>query len=84
MSLAQINIDQNNIITSVEPIFISYYKDEIGTSPTQIELKQYLVSNSSEKLISILKNSDSATLNTMPATDLLVVIKQYIRKLRVW
>ena len=84
MSTAHVTFDKNNVITSVEPIFISYYKDEIGNSPTLIELKQYLVSNTSEKLIAILKNSDSAIFKTMPTKDLLAIINTYIRKLRVW
>ncbi len=81
---AQLILDKNNIITSVEPIFISYYKDDVGSSPTLIELKQYLVSNTSDKLIAILKNSDSAVFKSMSAKELLRIVNLYIRKLRVW
>lgn len=84
MSTAQMSFDDNSIITSVEPIFISHYKDQVGASPTLAELKQYLVSLTSDTLVAILKNSDSAAFKTMPAKELLVIIHTYIRKLRVW
>lgn len=76
--------DAKQLINIAEPIFVSYYKDENGASPTLNELKQYLVSRTPDKLISILKGSDCTTFNAMPAKEILAVISLYIRKLRVW
>ncbi len=84
MSSAQVTLDTNNLITIAEPIFISNYKNETGTSPTLIELKQYLVSHTSENLVTILKSSDSTPFKAMSAKEILAVINLYIRKLRVF
>ena len=83
MSAAQPSIDNNYIITDLESILISNYRNEFGTSPTLVELKQYVVSNTSDKLISILKSSNSTTFRPMPAKELLAFVNIYIRKLRV-
>ena len=77
-------LDPNYIIKEVEPIFVSYYKNQIGRPPTLCELKQYLVTQASESLVDVLKNSDSSAFKTMPANELLTATNIYIRKLRVW
>ena len=84
MSSAQITSDTNNLITIAEPIFISNYINETGTSPTLTELKQYLVSHTSENLISILKNSDPTHFKAMSTKETSAIINLYIRKLRVF
>ena len=83
MSAVQNAFDDNYIITDLESILISNYRIEFGTSPTLVELKQYIVSNSSEKLISILRSSNSTIFSSMPPTECLALVNIYIRKLRV-
>lgn len=84
MATAQFTFETNNFIEIAEPIFITHYKNVNGNSPTLYELKQFLVSLTAEKLISILQNSDSNTFQSMPAVDLLSLVNVYVRKLRVW
>ena len=84
MAAAQFSLETNNLIEIAEPIFITHYKNENGSSPTLYELKQFLVSLTPEKLISILQNSDSSIFKSMSALDLLSVVNIYLRKLRVW
>ncbi len=84
MTAAQFSLETNTFIEIAEPIFISHYKNENGNSPTLYELKQFLVSHTSEKLISILQSSDSSIFNSMPTIDLLSLVNIYVRKLRVW
>ncbi len=74
----------NSLILELEPIFVAYYKNQNGKSPTLSELKQYLVTQATENLVDMLKNSDSSILKSMSARDLLATINIYIRKLRVW
>ena len=77
-------LDQNYLIKEVEPIFVSHYKNQIGKPPTLYELKQYLITQASENLVEVLKNSDSLAFKSMSAKDLLAATNIYIRKLRVW
>jgi len=84
MSAAQVSLETNTLIEIAEPIFITHYKIENGSSPTLYELKQFLVSHTAEKLISILQNSDSKIFKSMSAIDLLSIVNIYVRKLRVW
>lgn len=82
---AAIVISNSNLLTQeLEPILISLYKSENGKSPTLYELKQYLVSYASEKLVDILINSESSIFSSMSPKDVLTTINLYIRKLRVW
>lgn len=84
MTVAQNAVNSGNIFTSMESAFITYYKNENGISPTLVELKQHLVSHGSEKLVRVLKNTNSNIFNAMSAKELLATINLYIRKLRVW
>lgn len=77
-------LDSQPLFQELEPILISLYKSDNGKSPTLNELKQYLVSYASEKLVDILINSDSSKFKAMSANDALITINLYIRKLRVW
>jgi len=72
------------LIQELEPILVSLYKSENGKSPTLYELKQYLVSYASEKIVDTLKNSDSSMFKSMSSKEVLAAINLYIRKLRVW
>lgn len=82
---AAIVISNSNLLTQeLEPILISLYKSENGKSPTLYELKQYLVSYASEKLVDILISSESSIFSSMSPKDVLTTINLYIRKLRVW
>ena len=74
----------SNLLLELEPVFVSYYKHQNGKSPTLYELKQYLVTQATENLVDVLKNSDSSILKSMSARELLATINIYIRKLRVW
>ena len=76
--------DSNDLIQELEPILVSLYKSENGNSPTLYELKQYLVSYASEKLVDIIVNSDSIFCRSMSPKEALTAINLYIRKLRVW
>ncbi len=76
--------DSNNLIQELEPILVSLYTVENGKSPTLYELKQYLVSYASERLVEILVSSDSILLKSMSPKEVLAAINLYIRKLRVW
>ena len=76
--------DSKPLFQELEPILISLYKRENGKSPTLYELKQYLVSYASEKLVDVLINSDSSIFKAMTANEALITINLYIRKLRVW
>ena len=73
-----------HLAQEVEPVFVSYYKNQNGKSPTLIELKQYLVTQAIENLVDVLKNSDSSVFKSMSARELMTAINLYIRKLRVW
>lgn len=84
MSSALAAPDSDNYIQELEPILVSLYKSENGKSPTLNELKQYLVSYASEKLVDALISSDSSILKSMSPKEALAVINIYIRKLRVW
>ncbi len=77
-------LDYSSYFPVVEPIFVSYYQDETGNSPTLYELKQYLVSLTSDKLVHILKASNSTVINSLSGSDIVTIINLYIRKLRVW
>ena len=83
MTAAQNAVNSGNLFTSMESTFITYYKNENGISPTLVELKQYLVSHAFEKLVHVLKNTNSNIFNAMSAKELLATINLYIRKLRV-
>ena len=76
--------DSKYLIQELEPILVSLYKSENGKSPTLYELKQYLVSYASEKIVDTLINSDSSIFKSMTSKEILVAINLYIRKLRVW
>lgn len=76
--------DSKQLIQELEPILVSLYKHENGKFPTLYELKQYLVSYTSEKLVDILISSDSSLLKSMSPKEVLSAINLYIRKLRVW
>lgn len=84
MSSALAAPDSEFLINELEPILISLYKSENGKSPTLNELKQYLVSYASDKLVDVLINSDSSILKAMSPKEALTAINSYIRKLRVW
>jgi hypothetical protein len=84
MSSALAAPDSEFLIHELEPILISLYKSENGKSPTLNELKQYLVSYASDKLVDVLINSDSSILKAMSPKEALTAINSYIRKLRVW
>ncbi len=84
MSSALIISNSNILIQEIEPIMISLYKSENGKSPTLYELKQYIVSYASEKLVDILINSESSIFSSMSSKEALASINLYIRKLRVW
>ena len=71
------------VIQEIEPILVTHYRRETGKSPTLYEFKQYIVSQAIEKLLDILKSSDSSLLNSMSAKEVLAAINLYIRKLRV-
>lgn len=72
------------LFQELEPILISLYKSDNGKSPTLYELKQYLVSYASEKLVDVLLNSDSSIFESMSSSEALSTVNLYIRKLRVW
>jgi len=72
------------VIKEIEPILVTYYRNETGKTPTLYEFKQYLVSHTSEKLVEIVKKSGSAAVNALSANETLAAINLYIRKLRVW
>lgn len=76
--------DSKFFIQELEPILVSLYKSENGKSPTLYELKQYLVSYASEKIVDTLINSDSSIFKSMSSKEVLAAINLYIRKLRVW
>jgi len=76
--------DSKYFIQELEPILVSLYKSENGKSPTLYELKQYLVSYASEKIVDTLINSDSSIFKSMSSKEVLAAINLYIRKLRVW
>lgn len=76
--------DSKYLIQELEPILVSLYKSENGKSPTLYELKQYLVSYTSEKIVDTLINSESSTFKSMSSKEVLAAINLYIRKLRVW
>jgi hypothetical protein len=76
--------DSEYLIQELEPILVSLYKSENGKSPTLYELKQYLVSYASEKIVDTLINSDSSIFKSMSSKEILAAINLYIRKLRVW
>ncbi len=76
--------DSKYLIQELEPILVSLYKSENGKSPTLYELKQYLVSYASEKIVDTLINSDSSIFKSMSSKEVLAAINLYIRKLRVW
>jgi hypothetical protein len=76
--------DSKYLIQELEPILVSLYKSENGKSPTLYELKQYLVSYASEKIVDTLINSDSSIFKSMSSKEILAAINLYIRKLRVW
>ena len=76
--------DSRPLFQELESILVSLYKSDNGKSPTLYELKQYLVSYASEKLVDVLINSDSSIFKAMPANEALATINLYIRKLRVW
>ena len=76
--------DSKYLIQELEPILVSLYKSENGKSPTLYELKQYLVSYASEKIVDSLINSDSSIFKSMSSNEALAAINLYIRKLRVW
>ena len=84
MSSATTVLNSEYVIQELEPILVSYYKTEIGKFPTLYELKQYLVTQATENLVEIIKSSDSSTLKSMSAKEILLVVNLYIRKLRVW
>ncbi|MGH1536466.1 MAG: hypothetical protein ACRBDX_00205 [Gammaproteobacteria bacterium] len=84
MSTALAFSNSKDLIDELEPILISLYRTENGKSPTLYELKQYLVSYASEKLVDILISSDSILLKSMSPKEALTAINIYIRKLRVW
>ncbi len=84
MSSALAAPDSEFLINELEPILISLYKSENGKSPTLYELKQYLVSYASDKLVDVLISSDSSILESMSPKEALTAINFYIRKLRVW
>jgi len=84
MSSALAAPDSEFLINELEPILISLYKSENGKSPTLYELKQYLVSYASDKLVDVLISSDSSILKSMSPKEALTAINFYIRKLRVW
>ncbi len=84
MSTALVFSNSKDLIDELEPILISLYRTENGKSPTLYELKQYLVSYASEKLVDILISSDSILLKSMSPKEALTAINIYIRKLRVW
>ncbi len=83
MSSALAATNSSFLIQELEPILISLYKSENGKSPTLYELKQYLVSYASEKLVDILINSESSIFSSMSPKETLTTINLYIRKLRV-
>lgn len=76
--------DSKLLIQELEPLLISLYKFENGNSPTLYELKQYLVSYASEKLVDFLINSESSIFKSMSSKEALTAVNLYIRKLRVW
>ena len=75
--------DSKFLIQELEPLLISLYKFENGNSPTLYELKQYLVSYASEKLVDFLINSESSIFKSMSPKEALTTVNLYIRKLRV-
>ena len=81
MSSAALN--SNFVIQEIEPILVTYYRNETGKTPTLYEFKQYIVSQAAEKLLDALKSSDSSILKSMSAKEVLAAINLYIRKLRV-
>ncbi len=76
--------NSNSLMQEIEPILVSLYMCENGKSPTLYELKQYLVSYASEKLVDILINSESSIFSSMTPNETLKTVNLYIRKLRVW
>jgi hypothetical protein len=84
MSYALVDSNSNFLIQELEPILISLYKTENGKSPTLYELKQYIVSYASEKLVDILINSESSIFSSMSSKETLKTINLYIKQLRVW
>lgn len=76
--------NSTSLMQEIEPILISLYKSDNGKSPTLYELKQYLVSYASEKLVDILINSESSIFSSMTPKETLTTVNLYIRKLRVW
>ncbi len=84
MSSALAVSDSKHLIQELEPILVSLYQSEHGKSPTLYELKQYLVSYASEKIVDSLINSDSTMFKSMSSNEALAAINLYIRKLRVW
>jgi hypothetical protein len=76
--------DSKFLVQELESILVSLYKFENGKSPTLYELKQYLVSYASEKLVDFLINSDSSIFKSMSPKEALAAVNLYIRKLRVW
>ncbi|MFK7816890.1 MAG: hypothetical protein AB8B92_11205 [Gammaproteobacteria bacterium] len=76
--------NSSSLMQEIEPILVSLYKSDNGKSPTIYELKQYLVSYASEKLVDILINSESTIFSSMTPKETLTTVNLYIRKLRVW
>ncbi len=84
MSSALAVSNSKDLIQELEPILVSLYKSENGKSPTLYELKQYLVSYASDKLVDIIISSDSILCKSMSPKEALTAVNIYIRKLRVW
>ncbi len=76
-------LDSRFVIKEIEPILVTYYKDETGKTPTLSEFKQYLVSQASEKLVEVINKSGSSSVNSLTSKEAMTAINIYIRKLRV-
>lgn len=77
-------LDSRFVIKEIEPILVTYYRNETGKTPTLYEFKQYLVSQASEKLLEVVNKSGSTALNALSPKEVMVAINLYIKKLRVW